>query len=99
MGVDDILKRLAQQSTRCPRQTFALVGYSQGASVMHEAAKSIPVSTYPKIKSLVMFGDPNLRLGLLGDRFPVALRGKVLQNCAVGDPVSVRRFEDVGEKC
>lgn len=55
---------------------------------MHKAADAIPSSLYPKIKSVVMFGDPNLRLGRLGDKFPGELRGRVLQNCAVGDPVS-----------
>jgi hypothetical protein len=54
---------------------------------MHKAAAQIPTAIYPKIKSIVMFGDPNLRLGRLGDPFPTALRSKVLQNCAVNDPV------------
>ena len=82
-----MVNRLVGQSTACPQQTFVLVGYSQGAGVMHSAAKDIPVSLYPKIKALVMFGDPNLRLGILGDEFPAALRSKVLQNCARGDSV------------
>lgn len=35
-----------------------------------------------------MFGDPNLRLGEVGDEFPEGLQAKVLQVCAKGDPVS-----------
>jgi cutinase len=54
---------------------------------MHKAASQIPTAIYPKIKSVVMFGDPNLRLGALGDKFPTALRFKLLENCAVDDPV------------
>lgn len=55
---------------------------------MHKAAEKIPTALYPKIKSVVMFGDPNLRLGRLGEQFPTALRAKLLQNCAIDDPVS-----------
>lgn len=57
---------------------------------MHRAADKLPVSLFPKIKSVVMFGDPNLRLGRLGDKFPAALQSKVLEVCAKGDPVSLR---------
>ncbi|KAF3903476.1 Cutinase [Dactylellina cionopaga] len=86
-GRVDIVNRLISQSLRCPSQKFALVGYSQGASLMHQAVGEVPISLYPKILALCMFGDPNLRLGALGDRFPLALRSKVLQSCAKGDLV------------
>ena len=56
---------------------------------MHRAADKLPMSLFPKIKSVVRFGDPNLRLGRLGDEFPAPLRAKVLQVCAKGDPVSI----------
>lgn len=55
---------------------------------MHRAADRLPTSLFPKIKSVVMFGDPNLRLGVIGDKFPNGLKAKVLQICAKGDPVS-----------
>ncbi|MBE3043344.1 cutinase family protein, partial [Candidatus Bathyarchaeota archaeon] len=64
------------------------VGYSQGACVMHAAADDLPEELYPKIDSIVMFGDPMVKLGSRGD-FPDGLRDKVLQNCASGDPVSL----------
>ncbi|KAF2258982.1 hypothetical protein CC78DRAFT_556265 [Lojkania enalia] len=60
----------------------------RSASIMHRAADQIPTSIFPNIKSVVMFGDPNLRLDRLGDQFPDPLRAKLLQNCAGGDPVS-----------
>jgi hypothetical protein len=53
---------------------------------MHLATERLPESLYPKIKALVMFGDPYLKNGRL---FPEALRPKLLQNCAPGDPVSL----------
>lgn len=87
-GINDIVQRLISQSRLCPNQTFALVGYSQGASIMHLAADRLPASVLPKIKSLVMFGDPNNKLGLLG-QFRLALRTKALGICAPRDPVSL----------
>jgi pimeloyl-ACP methyl ester carboxylesterase len=84
-GAVDVVQRVVSQSLKCPRQTFALVGYSQGAGVMHRAADDLPRSLYPKIKALVMFGDPSVRTGT---RFPAELQAKLLQNCAKGDPVS-----------
>lgn len=80
-----MVNRLVSQSELCPDQTFALVGYSQGAGVMHSAADKVPKELFPKIKALAMFGDPGERLGR---EFPAELQGKVLQNCAEGDPVS-----------
>jgi cutinase len=85
-GRRDIVNRLIRQSALCPSQRFALVGYSQGASIMHQAADELPTSLYPKILALAMFGDPNLRL-TLGGRFPAALEAKLLESCATRDPV------------
>lgn len=55
---------------------------------MHAAADDLPEDLYPKIKSIVMFGDPMVKFGSRGD-FPDGLQDKVLQNCADGDPVSL----------
>jgi cutinase len=82
-----VVNRLKLQAIACPRQTFSLVGYSQGAGVMHSAAKDIPLYLYPRIKSLVMFGDGYHRLGPVLSRFPTGLNEKVMQVCAPGDPV------------
>jgi cutinase len=83
-GVADVIRRLTSRTVECPDQTFALVGYSQGASVMRLAVESLPEEIYPKIKALVMFGDPSLRSG---DEFPEALQDRLLENCAPGDMV------------
>ncbi|KAK4096019.1 carbohydrate esterase family 5 protein [Parathielavia hyrcaniae] len=85
-GSADVVSRIRRQALRCPRQTFSLVGYSQGAAVMHAAAGDIPRYLYPRIKSLVMFGDGYNRLGFLG-RFPTGLNDKARQVCAPGDPI------------
>lgn len=91
-GAEDVVNRLTTQAATCPGQTFSLVGYSQGAAVMHAAARNIPRSLYPRIKSLVMFGDGYFRLGGTLSRFPFGLDEKVMQVCAEGDPVSINKW-------
>lgn len=84
-GAKDVITRLEKQSKDCPNEKFALVGYSQGAAVMHAAAKNISADIQSKIVALVMFGDPAMRSG---QKFPAALEAKLLENCAEGDMVS-----------
>ncbi|QDS72370.1 hypothetical protein FKW77_008324 [Venturia effusa] len=89
-GTTDVLNRLESQSKACPDQKFALVGYSQGASLMHNAAPQIPEETQKKIVALVMYGDPTLRNGGaagVNSKFPPALEKVLLENCAEGDMI------------
>ncbi|KAG7042825.1 cutinase family protein [Colletotrichum scovillei] len=86
-GSRDVVNRLKSQATACPNQNFSLVGYSQGAAVMHAAAADIPAELYGRIKSLVMFGDGYLKLGASLSKFPAGLNEKARQVCAAGDPV------------
>jgi cutinase len=72
VGEDDVINRLNHQSKECPKQKFALVGYSQGAGVVHGAFAStkrpypggpavrpkLDAGVMDKILALVMFGDP-----------------------------------------
>jgi Cutinase len=88
-GREDVVKRLEAQSSTCPQQKFALVGYSQGAMVMRLAAPKIPAVLHSKILALVMFGDPGLRGGK--SAFPGKLDSKLYENCAQGDPVCWKR--------
>ncbi|OHF04452.1 hypothetical protein CORC01_00304 [Colletotrichum orchidophilum] len=86
-GSNDVVNRLKSQAAACPNQTFSLIGYSQGAAVMHAAAADIPAELYGRIKSLVMFGDGYLKLAASLSKFPAGLDDKVNQVCAAGDPV------------
>jgi cutinase len=75
IGMDDAINRLNSQNKACPDQKFALIGYSQGAGVMHFAmgpspGKQMPLlsnrpkldeSVLPKIVAVVMFGDPGFK--------------------------------------
>jgi len=76
-GVDDVINRLNKQSKECPNQKFSLVGYSQGAGVIHGALASsgkpypggpsvrpkLDKAAIPKIASIVLFGDPGFKPG------------------------------------
>jgi len=76
-GTDDAINRLNAQHAACPNQKFALVGYSQGAGVMHgifapthpaypgssAVRPTLNPDVIPKILALVMFGDPGFRGG------------------------------------
>lgn len=86
-----MIARLNSQSKACPDQKFALVGYSQGAAVMHYAANDIPAQLFPKIVALVMTGDP-AKKNSATSTFPTGLREKELNLCATGDPVSYMLF-------
>lgn len=75
MGMDDVIVRLNTQSKACPDQKFALVGYSQGAGVIHGVfgptgpiiaglANPRPVldtSVIAKIVAVALFGDPGFK--------------------------------------
>jgi hypothetical protein len=90
-GITDVNKRLNQMSKECPDMKFAIVGYSQGAGVMHAAAASFSAEVKPKIIAAVMFGDPAHKGG------PGYFSGiKTMNVCNAGnakslpDPVSVK---------
>jgi hypothetical protein len=64
IGVADVVSHVVSQAAACPQQVFALVGYSQGADLMHNA--TIQLNTYPNIGPKGQFqrwsnGFPSLR--------------------------------------
>lgn len=72
------MEKLAKQAiSQCPDTKIALGGYSQGAMVVHNAAKSLD-----QVAAAVVFGDPlkTMPIGSVPD-------GKVKGFCATGDPV------------
>ena len=86
IGISDVVNRVTTKDKECPKQKFALVGYSQGARVMRVAAPKLDPSLFPKILALVMFGDRGIR-DMTITQFPPALEAKLFENCAPGDPV------------
>ncbi|KQX74780.1 cutinase family protein [Aeromicrobium sp. Root472D3] len=53
------LQRLSTLADRCPDSRFALVGFSQGAHVVHTAATSVPSALVPRVVLVAMIADPS----------------------------------------
>jgi hypothetical protein len=47
-----------QAAKKCPNTKIVMSGYSQGAMLVHNAAKAIPAETAQKVAAVVNFGDP-----------------------------------------
>ncbi|WP_306362702.1 cutinase family protein [Nocardia sp. CC227C] len=86
---------LAYQAGVCPAQRFILVGYSQGAAVIHAALGTGNVSWYPgrvqlpgdlawRISSVLLFGDP---LRAVGAGVPGEYAWRTGNWCTGGDPI------------
>lgn len=59
IGSKDILRYISQGMAACPQQVYALLGYSQGATVVLEAIKNITgTSMEPLVKAVVFDGNP-----------------------------------------
>jgi cutinase len=52
------LDRLTSLAARCPSSRFALVGFSQGAHVVHTAAMAVPPSVRSRVALVAMIADP-----------------------------------------
>jgi len=83
IGVEDIVKRVADKAKECPKMKFALVGYSQGGGVIQAAAPKIPTELRPNVVALVLYGAGKGA----GERGPIPedIKAKILANCAPGD--------------
>ncbi|KAJ8069602.1 hypothetical protein OCU04_000040 [Sclerotinia nivalis] len=46
-------------AAKCPSAKLVLSGYSQGAQVLHNAAKTLSTAVTARIAAVVMFGDPD----------------------------------------
>jgi cutinase len=57
-GVRRTKTRIAELSRRCPDSRIALVGFSQGAQVVHELAAELPTATARRIALVAMIADP-----------------------------------------
>ncbi|KFY32613.1 hypothetical protein V493_00035 [Pseudogymnoascus sp. VKM F-4281 (FW-2241)] len=58
-GSSTMAKLIDRAVAQCPNTKLVLSGYSQGAQLVHNAAKKLSAATAAKITSIVFFGDPN----------------------------------------
>ncbi|MFE1591395.1 cutinase family protein [Nocardia sp. NPDC058705] len=94
LGNTDLVNHIIEQATSCPNQSFVLVGYSQGAFVVENSlgvptytswgSKIIPGWVEPKIKAVLLFGNP---IGANGGRVTGTYAARTLDICHDGDPV------------
>ncbi|MEV6428059.1 cutinase family protein [Nocardia sp. NPDC051463] len=100
-GTQDLTEHVIQQSVDCPDQRFILVGYSQGAVVVHSVLGTGIVTTLPgiyplpgdlewKVVAVLLFGDP---LRAIGGSVPGRLSERTVDYCAGGDPVCGGGFD------
>jgi cutinase len=95
-GATDMTKHIVSYAEKCPDAVFVIGGYSQGGSVTDIAigirtslgkGQTIPTALAPRIKAVVVFGNP---LKLFGKTIATAsdLYGsKAIEYCNSGDPV------------
>lgn len=94
-GTQDLVGHLAAQAAMCPNQRFVLVGYSQGAAVVHAALGTGAVSWTPgrvqlpgelgdRVSAILLFGDP---MQAIGWGVPGAYAWRAGIWCTGGDPV------------
>jgi len=57
-GIQKMEQMTKAAVSRCPNSKFLLVGYSQGAQVLHKAVGNLPQSVTSHINAIVVFGDP-----------------------------------------
>lgn len=85
-GPNDVKARIAAQAKECPEEKFALVGYSQGGSVVQGSLAGIPKELQEKVVAVVTYGAGD------GSTINAAFKTKTLSNCAPGDFVSFSLF-------
>ncbi|WP_405058728.1 cutinase family protein [Kribbella sp. NBC_01505] len=58
LGVDRLRGFLEQRVVTCPNEQIGLIGYSQGAMVVHEAVSELSDAATARIGAVLVFGNP-----------------------------------------
>jgi cutinase len=58
-GSSTMASLINSASTKCPKAKLVLGGYSQGAQLVHNAAKTLSAAVTAKIAAVIVFGDPD----------------------------------------
>ncbi|KAI5777908.1 cutinase-domain-containing protein [Geopyxis carbonaria] len=87
-GARWVVNYVKTEATRCPELRFAFGGYSQGCQVFHKARAGLAdENLQAKFVGATLWGDPYMMAAGTLSRVPKSWAGKILDNCAVGDPV------------
>lgn len=57
-GASRVVSHLRERAARCPNEKYVLTGYSKGAMVHVLAMRQIPASIEPRVRAVVLFGNP-----------------------------------------
>jgi cutinase len=95
-GATDMSNHVKSVAASCSNTAFVLGGYSQGASVTDiaigiptvlGAGGAIPTDLAPRVKAIVVFGNPLRLFGQTINTASSLYGAKALDTCADGDPV------------
>ncbi|KAL5114077.1 hypothetical protein ACEQ8H_008054 [Pleosporales sp. CAS-2024a] len=73
---------ISSTASRCPNTKIVVAGYSQGAQLVHMAAKATSAANAARIAAVVVFGDPNK-----GQSFGSIQASKIDTICHDGDDI------------
>ncbi|KAM5343090.1 hypothetical protein ACJ41O_014056 [Fusarium nematophilum] len=86
-GSEKMASLVKQAFEKCPETKVVMSGYSQGAMLVHNAAKSLPTDITGKVSAVVNFGDPFQKQAIQG---VAAERVKII--CHSSDSVCTGSF-------
>jgi len=81
-------QHIKQAVRECPGSRVFLVGYSQGAQIVHNALDETSSSDAEHISGIVVFGDPYHAISVQAKPFPSNLQNKVLSIANHGDMIT-----------
>ncbi|CZS76986.1 unnamed protein product [Fusarium graminearum] len=81
-GSEKMASLVTEAVKKCPKTKIVMSGYSQGAMLVHNAARALPAETTAKVAAVLNFGDPFQRQAIQG---VPADRVKII--CHAGDGV------------
>ncbi|CEI65382.1 hypothetical protein FVEN_g6198 [Fusarium venenatum] len=81
-GSEKMASLVTEAAKKCPKTKIVMSGYSQGAMLVHNAARALPAETTAKVAAVLNFGDPFQRQAIQG-----VSADKVKIICHAGDGV------------
>lgn len=88
IGTAKMVQHIKQGIRECPESRIFLVGYSQGAQIVHNALDEISPPDAEHIGGIVVFGDPYHPNSVQAKPFPSSLQNKVLSIANHGDMIT-----------
>ncbi|GKU00712.1 hypothetical protein FLAG1_02281 [Fusarium langsethiae] len=81
-GSEKMASLVTEAAKKCPKTKIVMSGYSQGAMLVHNAARALPAETTAKVAAVLNFGDPFQKQAIQG-----VSADKVKIICHAGDGV------------